>query len=84
MSSTSLPTHGSYDEQLNSLIFYVNEFIDNQGGLASLSLLSNDGNVKNMLAALPPKSEKKLSKILGTYKDYFSLLEGGRVATYKG
>lgn len=78
------PDQQSYSEILDTLIFYVNEFVDNQGGLASLSLLSSDTQVKGLQDRIPEGFEKRLSKILDQYKDYFSLLEGGRVATYKG
>lgn len=74
----------AYAKVLEALIPYVSDFIDSHGGLVSLSLLANDATVKSWVAQIPGRFEAKLSKILQQYKDYFSLLEGGNVATYKG
>ncbi|CAD7972668.1 unnamed protein product [Amoebophrya sp. A120] len=72
-----------YTEVLNELIPYISEFVDGNGGLASLSLLSQDPHVKSLQAMIPARYDKKLTKILEQYKDFFQCLEGGRVATYK-
>jgi len=73
-----------YQQVLDQFIPYINEFIDERGGLISLSLLSNDPQVKNFLDQIPPGCDKKITKILEGYSDFFQCLDGGCVATYKG
>eukprot|EP00392_Amoebophrya_sp_AT5.2_P003334 g3339.t1 len=74
-----------YTAVLNEMIPYISDFVDNNGGLVSLSLLSQDPKVKQWQAEIPTRYDRKITKILARnrYKDFFQCLEGGRVATYK-
>lgn len=78
------PEGERYTQVLNALIPYIAKHVDGLGGLASLSQISQDPNVKGFLEAIPEGMEKKLSKILAKYNEFFALLDGGNIATFKG
>jgi len=73
-----------YSQVLEALIPKISNFIDAQDGVCSLSLITQDPDVKQLMNDIPMTKEKKITKILANYLDFFALLEGGNIATHKG
>ena len=73
-----------YTEILDKLVPIVAAFVDHQGGVCSLSLINQDPQIKQLLEQIPPNHDRKLTKILAGYSDFFALLDGGMLATYLG
>ncbi len=73
-----------YSEVLEALIPKISAFIDAQDGVCSLSLIMQDAEIKALISEIPMTKEKKITKILANYLDFFALLEGGNIATHKG
>lgn len=73
-----------YSQVLNELIPYISDYVDQRGGLCSMSQLPQDPVVSELLNRIPNGYEKKVAKVLERYSDFFSLLAGGNIATFKG
>ncbi|CAD7969364.1 unnamed protein product [Amoebophrya sp. A120] len=78
------PDDLEYRAVLDGLIPLVSEIIDAQGGLCSLGFVMNDDRVKAQLARVPTGFDKKITKILRFYNEYFAIIDNGMVATSTG
>ena len=73
-----------YSQILETLIPKISNFVDANDGVCSISLLMQDPELKALVNEIPNTKEKKITKILANYLDFFALLEGGNIATHKG